>query len=517
MKYFLVLLILIGFSGTAFAVEDETPFEKSDWGAGLTKKECQDRIDLMPTYFEPMLNLAKLKAENHPTFKQITQNKMYELIETGVTAIEDSKNCDSPIPSFELHYATDISENSYTRIYVSMDYVSYDVLKIMIRHIDDEFYPVSEPQPLPFYIRDWNQTQIVGKYVGSDPPVPDQTFKLPYVVIDGKIKNIKSVEGGLSVELIAREDALAKFAFKVPRNYPYTDHDDTQHPGHGLEIFPIFEITEENYPRVTKSDCFYDVWIPFSKNSTMEFGFQIGYLQGGAFHGDKDIPRYCLDKTIVDESRDKISKLTPLKQVKAGVFPYDVSCKEWMQLVVKHGEKPACVSQSTASKLFELGWVDKSINIYTKYGDVKIQEQFKEKFITKEDAIESVKEFIKQTNLKLDIDSSEIQITSSPAYTQLSKGSLYLLGIDFTTGLPTEIMPPMAETYYRTPGWYNELQKDYLGINNTRVDDGDVYWEVTYRTCLDCIASYPMFFVNPIDGKVEHTHAIESLFNPIYE
>lgn len=516
MKYFILLLILIGFAGSAFAIEDETVFEKSDWGGGLSKQECQDRIDLIPTYFEPMLNLAKIKAENHPAFKKIMQNKTYELMETGVTAIEDSKNCNSPIPSFELHYATDISENSYTRVYMSMDFVSYDVLKIIIRQIDDKFYPTPESAPpLPFYIKDWNELQIVGKYPGSN--ISDQIFKFQYVVINGKIKNIQSVSGSINVELTVRENSTGTFAFKIPRNYPYTDHNDAQHPGHGLEIFTLSKAIGEVYSNVIKSDCFYDVWVPFSKNSTIEFGFQYSYLQGGTFHGDKDVPRYCLSQTIVDESQDEISNLMPLKQVKAGVNPYNISCKDGMQLVVKHDEQPACVSQSTASKLFERDWVDKSINIYTKYGDIKIQEQFKEKFISKEKTIQSVEEFIKKTHLKLNVDSSKIQITANPVYVMLSKGYLILLDIDTATGLPTKIMSPGWEKYYRTPEWYNELQKDHLGINNTRVDDGDVYWQVAYRTCLDCIASYPMFFVNPIDGKVEHSLNIESLFNPIYE
>jgi hypothetical protein len=399
-----------------------------------------------------------------------------------------------------------------------MDYVSYDVLKIMIRHIDDKFYPIAgPPQPLPFIIKNWKEIQIPGEFTNSKPPIPTKTFKIPYVVTNGEVKDIKGGLGTIRVDLSSNGEG--KFALKIPRNYPYTDHDDTQHHGHGLQVFPIFEPrSQEGFAHVIKSDCFYDVWIPFSKNSTIEFNFRYSYLQvGAAFHGDKDIPRYCLVKTIVDKSLDEISKLTPLKQVKAGVFPYDVYCKEWLLLVVNHDEKPACVSQVTASNLLEREWVDNSTNIYKKYGDAKIQEQFKEKFISEDEAIKSVKEFIKQTHLKLDADSSEIQITTTPAYTQLSKGGLYLLGIDFTTGLPTEIMPPWREIYYRTPGWYNELQKDYLGINNTRVDDGDVYWEITYRTCLDCIGPYPLFFVNPIDGKVEHTFHTESLFNLIYD
>lgn len=524
-KYFVIFLVLIGFVGTAFAIEDEIVFEKSDWGAGLSKKECQDRIDLMPTYFEPLLNLAKLKAENHPVFKKITQNKMYDLVTTGVTAIEDSKNCDSPIPSFELHYATDISENSYTRIYVSIDFVSYDVLKIMIRHIDDKFYPILEPsQPLPFYIKDWDEMQIVGKYVGSDPPVPDQTFKLPYVVIGGKIKDIKSVVGGIRVELTAREDASGKFAFKVPRNYPYTDHNDEQsgHPGHGLEVFPIFEITEESYPHVTKSDCFYDVWIPFSGNATMEFGFQISYLIGGwSFHGDNDLPKYCLYKTIVDDNLEREAAKSPLKQFSTGAADtaYDVICQDGFKLVVKRNCNPACVTEKTSVKMWDRNLLQRSTGIYTEYSSKEINDRFQERLIKKEQALKTVEDFVKEKNLVLrqGINQDTLQVDTDLSYALLSKGYPSLLDINEETGLPTDIMPPWWDSFYTTPQWYAELQKGYLEFDNKRIEDGHVLWTVSYRTCQNCIADYPSFYVDAITNKVVQESNVELYFEPSYE
>jgi hypothetical protein len=319
MRYFVIFFMISLVFTNAFA-QDATPYAKEDWGEGLSKEECQKRIDIISANFEPMLNLAKLKAENHPAFKKIVENKPYELIDTGVRAIEDSENCNSPLPSFELHYATDILEDSYARIYVSMDYVSYDVLKIHTRHIDDKFYSMpGPPQPLPFNTKNWDELQIIGEYKGAEPPIQSQTFKFPYTVVSGKINNIQSQDGGIKVELTSREDANGIFAFKVPRNYPYTDHNDeaSGHPGHGLEVFTIFHNpTREVISHVTKSDCFYDVWIPFSGNVTIGVAFQISYLIGGwSFHGDDDLPRYCLQKTIIDENLEKTSGKIAIKAI----------------------------------------------------------------------------------------------------------------------------------------------------------------------------------------------------------
>ena len=55
-----------------------------------------------------------------------------------------------------------------------------------------------------------------------------------------------------------------------------------------------------------------------------------------------------LDKTIIE---------SPLKQFKSGISPENVLCKEGLQLVVKTSNgNPACVKQSSISKLFEHHW-----------------------------------------------------------------------------------------------------------------------------------------------------------------
>ena len=51
------------------------------------------------------------------------------------------------------------------------------------------------------------------------------------------------------------------------------------------------------------------------------------------------------------------SSLPPLKQVESGVLPENVSCKEGFELVFKAtNQMPACVKESSAQKLRQIGW-----------------------------------------------------------------------------------------------------------------------------------------------------------------
>ena len=49
--------------------------------------------------------------------------------------------------------------------------------------------------------------------------------------------------------------------------------------------------------------------------------------------------------------------LAPLKQIKQGVAPNEIQCKESMELVFKISGEPACVKSSSVEKLTERGWI----------------------------------------------------------------------------------------------------------------------------------------------------------------
>ncbi|MBS3926658.1 MAG: hypothetical protein KGZ34_08220 [Nitrosarchaeum sp.] len=55
---------------------------------------------------------------------------------------------------------------------------------------------------------------------------------------------------------------------------------------------------------------------------------------------------------------DKIveSVLSPLKQIKEGVSPENIVCKEGLELIFKISGQPACIQTSSVEKLIAWGW-----------------------------------------------------------------------------------------------------------------------------------------------------------------
>ena len=511
-------IVILGFCvGDVFG-ESELMFQKSDAGDGLTPQQCKERTDVIGSYFEPDIPVAKLIVENHPAFKKIVKDNPYTLISTGVRSSIYSDNCGDDLEFFELHYATNVTDDSYTRIYTSLDRISYDVAEIRINQIEGKEPEPFSSQPLMLNALDWKEIQVPGEYTNSDPPIPSQTFRFPYLVNNGKINEISGTVGEITVALESKEKAHAIFALKIPRSYPYTDHDDEDagHPGHGLELFLISDSHEEYQPNITKLDCFYEVWFSFSGNQTVTIPFRWSYLQvDWSFHGDDDVPDYCKGYTQANTNYDSLQ--SPLKQFKDRVELYNVVCKN-NYILVTNSQEPACMTKDTARILWERGWIDKSPDIYKTNSDEKIRTEFQSKLIGDAQAKRIVEEFIKEKHLKLNPERSqdELTVTTDLTYTLLPKGYLSLIDVNYETALPTFVLPPWWEGYYRTPSWYTELQKDYLGLENHRVDDGDLYWKVSYRSCLDCISDYPIFFVDPIQGKVKKTSHVESFFIPYY-
>ncbi|MEM4377751.1 MAG: hypothetical protein QXX85_02070 [Candidatus Nitrosotenuis sp.] len=165
---------------------------------------------------------------------------------------------------------------------------------------------------------------------------------------------------------------------------------------------------------------------------------------------------------------------------------------------------PACVKETSLKTLWNLGWISKSTEIYTKFVTQEFLSHFQSKIISKEIALQIVQNYIEENNITLDMDTNDndFQITTSLNYVLLSNGYSNSLDVDPNTGLPLQIMPPWSEQYYRNPQWWNELQKDYVGMESNRVEDGHLAWVVDYRDCLNCVAHYPSFSVDAITGKI---------------
>lgn len=195
---------------------------------------------------------------------------------------------------------------------------------------------------------------------------------------------------------------------------------------------------------------------------------------------------------------------SPLKQLESGIVPEKTICQVPLQLIIRSDDHASCVKPTSVTRLWDSGWARKSTDIYTKHATKEVLEKFQSGILSKEKVIEIAQDYIRQNNLILNVNMSkpEFRITTDLVYSILSEGYLGALDVDPKTGLPTSLMPPWSEKYYRNPQWWTELQKDYLGMKSNRIENGEFVWRVAWRECPDCIAPYPEFFVDAINGKV---------------
>ena len=62
------------------------------------------------------------------------------------------------------------------------------------------------------------------------------------------------------------------------------------------------------------------------------------------------------DDVMVTEDEIPPAILSPLKQIKSGIVPENVVCKEGLELVFKLNGQPACVKTTSVQKLIAWGW-----------------------------------------------------------------------------------------------------------------------------------------------------------------
>ena len=62
------------------------------------------------------------------------------------------------------------------------------------------------------------------------------------------------------------------------------------------------------------------------------------------------------DDMMVTENKLPPAVLSPLKQIKSGIVPANVVCKEGLGLVFKLNGQPACVKTTSIQKLITWGW-----------------------------------------------------------------------------------------------------------------------------------------------------------------
>ena len=80
-----------------------------------------------------------------------------------------------------------------------------------------------------------------------------------------------------------------------------------------------------------------------------------------AITNDGMIDEELMDNEVMDDEammEDEIpgAVLSPLKQIKEGIAPENVVCKEGLELIFKINGQPACIQTTSVEKLITWGW-----------------------------------------------------------------------------------------------------------------------------------------------------------------
>lgn len=191
---------------------------------------------------------------------------------------------------------------------------------------------------------EWKTGYTIGKFLYSEPPKPDQIFKVYYRVIDGSIDKI-------SRELIdVSSNDHGMLQIKFPRNYPYTNEYAVNTPEANPILF-VDGILNEEITSTALTDCFFVFSIPFSGNRSIGLAWE--YLLWTEPHHGDNVPNSCLSETLVENvtvRRD--GTISPLQQVRAGLEPRDVVCPyENQMLLISMKDAPYCADEDIITKL----------------------------------------------------------------------------------------------------------------------------------------------------------------------
>jgi hypothetical protein len=219
---------------------------------------------------------------------------------------------------------------------------------------------ISTAQVLSSTGEEWKTAYMVGKFLYSDPPKPDQIFKIQYRVLNGAIEQLTVGQ----TKVISNGNGTLEIKF--PRNYPYTNEDATMAPIYVnpmvfFEAEPYDEVTEITYNDIT--DCFFMFSIPFAGNRSIALVWS--YLLWTEPHHGDDVPDSCIPQTVVENVPTRNDgTITPLQQFRAGVAAEDAVCpvrqqeEEQIMLLISPDQKPYCVKWSNEGFMKRHGWTE---------------------------------------------------------------------------------------------------------------------------------------------------------------
>ena len=191
---------------------------------------------------------------------------------------------------------------------------------------------------------EWETHYAVGRFHNSEPPKPDQIFKIQYKAINGTVESFdvhQVIDDVLMDNVIianVRSSNNGALEIKFPRNFPYTNTE-----GADFEWFLV--VDDENrdveHTKAT-NECFFVFAIPFAGDAEIKIT-TASILTKSPYHG-ADVSDICIPRTLTDR---------PQHQVMAGIAVENVQCPEGLHLVIGPKEKPYCATLDSVEILKE--------------------------------------------------------------------------------------------------------------------------------------------------------------------
>ena len=200
-----------------------------------------------------------------------------------------------------------------------------------------------------FAEEEWQSYRLVGNFYLPNGQLDYQAQEIPYKIENGKISNVKILVSGtkLAFKIQAYGDGVLEL--NIPRNVV-----DITIGSIDDQIVVLHDGVEKKFTEKspTQSDlvCSRHIVIPFSKN--------ISNIEIVSFFLKEEPFRNALGALY---SIDCLVDPSPKLQIKSGVKPENISCKEDFELIFKSTTgSPACVKSETSVILWQRGWASEN-------------------------------------------------------------------------------------------------------------------------------------------------------------
>ena len=192
---------------------------------------------------------------------------------------------------------------------------------------------------------EWQQYKIVGNFYLPNGILDYRSQEIPYLIDNGKITNVKILVSGTKLAFKINTYGDGVLELKIPRSVVDVTIGSIEDQLVVLHDGVEKEFTEKN-PFRGDLVCFRHIVIPFSNETSN--------IEIFSFFFKKEPFRSALGSLY---SIDCLGDVSPKLQIKSGIKPESISCKENLELIFKSTTgSPACVKPETATKLIERGW-----------------------------------------------------------------------------------------------------------------------------------------------------------------